>query len=114
MRFPIRAEQSFFSYRFLSGLRLRLRLLIAVAVVTIGLSTHAASARADPIPESELAAMFVWVTDDESAEFAYQMASMTANEQTRQAMLEFLLLTVWANGGNPWKLNPNWVAPTGP
>ena len=114
MRFPTFAEQSFFSHHVLSVFRHPLQFLILTAAMTIGLGTLAAPVRADPIPEAELAAMFAWVTDDESAAFAYQIASTTANEQTRQAMLEFLLLTVWANGGNPWKLNPNWVAPTGP
>jgi hypothetical protein len=32
----------------------------------------------------------------------------------RDLMREFVLLRVWATGGNPWKINPTWVAPTGP
>ena len=71
-----------------------------------------AKANADPI--DELAAALMWVTDDESATLAYAMAATELNVVTRETIRELVLLRLWAIGGNPWKINPNWVAPTGP
>jgi hypothetical protein len=117
MRFSPTLEHR--SFPFLSSGRFRsfsarfLGLAIA-AVVMLGVGVSARSAAADPLPDDVLAATFAWVVDDETAQLAYYMASSITDDAARVSAQDYLLLTILVRGGNPWKLNPNWIPPTGP
>ena len=115
MRLPTRTEQSFLARLFFTLTSRKWRAILSAAVLACGLGSLGSSALADPLPENEeYGLIFYWVQDDETGEIAYSLTSSASTVNIRDAMREFILLRIWVTGGDPWKLNPNWVAPTGP
>ena len=91
-----------------------IRGMVLAAALLIGLGATASPAAADSIAEDELDVIFVWVVNQESAEIAYDATASITDPEVRLTMREYLLLRLWVIGENPWAIDPNWEAPTGP
>lgn len=117
MRLPHKLERLCSPFLRYEGFRSKLagfRVIALVLAVLLGSASALQPALADPVPDEVLDSMFAWVVDQNSAEFAYAMTAGVLDPEARTSMQERLLLLLWLRGGNPWKLNPNWVAPICP
>ena len=88
--------------------------MVLAAALLIGLGATASPAAADSIAEDELDVIFLWVVDQETAQIAYQATASISDPNMRLSFRQYLLLRIWVEGGDPWALDPNWEAPTGP
>ena len=79
-----------------------------VASAILGAAAISSPAKAEPTPEQAVASKSV----DELVA-AYILLAGVEDSSEREQTRQLLLYLIWLYGGNPWKLDPNWVPPIG-